>query len=313
MTIFRLGVTYINFNRKFLTRLAILYILVIVLSSSCGTLNISDIKNPDKTRFASLTLVPTWEANDLRIDLLRQHYEKDITDSTQATEETPYHPIGFDLGNGLFYDLNKNLCLRVDHIMDFSKTDNFEVQKITRPDKNKRYIAYRFINDSLFVQYPPQRKFRYRYHIKNHHDSVAFMFNKRLKYALVENDSSFIYSGRRREWDVIGKVDSGNFYLNNKKWKQDYKIKGNEIFLENAYLISLTNNDTRIEIKSHRKNRRDRVLYTIEKNSNKLFIYNKNYAGILVEKDGNILTIYRNKTLFEKYELKSAPLDVQKK
>lgn len=283
---------------------------MIILISSCATLNISDIQNLEKMKFNSLALIPDLEVNNLRIDLIRQTYEEDVTDSTKETKKTPYHPIGFDLGNGLFYDLNENLCLRLDYIMGFSTDIDFEIKKITRPKKNKGYTIYRFTNDSLLVQYPPRKRIYYRYHRINQLDSTAFMYKKRLKYAVIKTDSSLIYSGKKRKWDVIKKIDDNNFYLNKKKWKQDYKIKSNDIFLENDYIISLTNNDSRIEIKSHRKKRKDRILYKIEKDSDKLFIYDKNYSGLLIEKEGNTILIYRNKTLLRKYELKSGANNV---
>jgi hypothetical protein len=286
-------------------RTAITYSLMIILISSCATLNISDIQNLEKVKFDSLSLIPDMETNNLRIDLIRQTYEENVTDSTKETKETPYHPIGFDLGNGLFYDLNENLCLRLDCIMEFSRDNDFEIQKITRPEKNKGYIIYSYIKDSLLVQYPPRKKIHYRYHRVNHLDSTAFMYKKRLKYAVIETDSSLIYSGKKRKWDIIKKIDNNNYYLNKRKWKQEYKIKSNDIFLENDYIVSLTNNDSTIEIKSYRKKRKNRILYTIEKDSDKLFIYNKNYSGILIEKEGNNILVYRNKTLLRKYELKS--------
>jgi len=282
-----------------------IYTVMIILMSSCATLNISEIKNLEKMKFDSLTLSPDWEANNLRIDLIRQTYEEGVTDSTKETKETPYHPIGFDLGNGLFYDLNENLCLRLDYILGFSESDYFEVKEITRPKKKNGYIIYRFINDSLLIQYPPGQMFHYRYHRVDCPDSVAFMYKKRLKYEIIKTDSSLIYSGKKRKWDVIKKIDGNNYYLNKKKWKEDYKLKNNDVFLENDYVVSLTDNNSRIEIKSHHKNRKDRVLYTIEKDSDKLFIYNKNYSGLLIKKEGNNILIYRDKTLLRKYELKS--------
>lgn len=286
---------------------------MIILISSCATLNISEITNLEKAKFDSLVLIPDWESNNLRIDLIRQTYEEKVTDSTKETKETPYHPVGFDLGNGLFYDLNENLCLRLDYIMGFSKDNDFEIQKITRPSKNKGFTIYRFINDSLLVQYPPRKKIHYRYHRTNYPDSTAFMYKKRLKYAVIETDSSLIYSGKKRKWDIIKKIDDNSYYLNKKKWKQDYNIKNNDIFLENDYIISLTNNDSSIEIKSHRKRRKNRTLYTIEKDSDKIFIYNKNYSGLLIEKEDNNILIYRNETLLRKYELKSGANNVYTK
>ncbi len=281
------------------------YIVMVLLMSSCATLNISEIKNLEKIKFDSLTLKPGWETNNLRIDLIRQSYEENINDSTRETKETPYHSIGFDLGNGLFYDLNENLSLRLDYIFGFSKNDNFELNEITRPQKNKGYIIYRFINDTLLLQYPPRPKNYYLYHKINNPDSIAFMYKKRLLYAITETDSTLVYSGKKRKWDVINKIDDNNYYLNKKKWKKDYKYKDNNVFLENDYVVSLTDNNSRIEIKSPRKNRPDRMLYIIEKSSDKLFIYNEKYSGILIKMEGNSILIYRDKTLIRKYELKS--------
>ena len=126
--------------------------------SSCATLNISQIMNLEKTQFDSLCLIPDSEVNYLRIDLIRQTYE-DVNDST--TKDTPYHPIGFNLGNGLFYDLNENLCLRLDYILEFSSDTNFEIQKINGPEKNRGITNYKFISDSLSVQYLPRKKKHY--------------------------------------------------------------------------------------------------------------------------------------------------------
>jgi hypothetical protein len=197
--------------------------------------------------------------------------------------------------------------------MNFTKADHFEIRKTSKPAESKRYIAYRFMNDFLLVQYPPLKKFQYRYHRNSYPDSIAFMFNKRLKYAVIRTDSSLIYSGKRRKWNIIEKVDRDNFLLNHNKWKQNYKIKGNEIILGNDYIIRLTNIDSRIEIRNHRGKGKDKILYTIEKISDKLFIYNKNYRGLLVAKEGNNVMIYRNKALLDKYELKSNIIDEDKK
>jgi len=283
----------------------IIYCLVGIFLSACATLNISEIKNLETRKFDTLALNPDWETNDLRIDIIRQTFREEVNDSTKRTKDRPYHPLGFNLGNGLFYDLNKNLSLRLDYILDFSPDQNFEIHSTIRPEKSSRVTSYKFINDSLFVQYQPRPNNKYRFHRISYGDSIAVMYKRRLSYAVVETDSSLKYNGKKRTWDIINKVDDNNYYLNKKKWKDNYKIKDNDIFLENDFVISLTNNGSRIEIKNQRKKRKDRVLFTIEKDYKKLFIYNENYAGLLIEKKGNSILIYRNNTLLQKYELKS--------
>lgn len=294
----------INSYFKLMKQNIITYCLFTVLISSCATLNISEINNLEKTKFESMSLVPDMEVNNLRIDLIRQTYEANINDSTKETKETPYHPIGFNLGNGLFYDLNENLCLRLDYILGFSSNSNFEIQKINRPEKNKGITTYKFINDSLLVQYPPRKKTHYDYHRVSRNDSTLFMYKKRLLYAIVETDSSLIYTGKRRKLDAIYKTDDNNYYLNKKRWKENYQIKDNDIFLENDYVVSLTNNDSRIEVKRNRRTRNDRVLYTIEKNNERIYVYNKDYSGLLIVIEENSVLVYRNNDLLRKYEIK---------
>ncbi len=162
-----------------------LYILILVLSSSCANLNISEIKNLEKAKFDSLRLRPDREINNLRIDLIRQTYEESINDSIKETKDTPYHPIGFDLENGLFYDLNKNLCLRIDFLLDFSSNKDFELQKINNPEKHREIIIYRFNNDTLTTTYPPRKKAHYDYHQIKHLDSVSYMFKNRMKFKFI--------------------------------------------------------------------------------------------------------------------------------
>lgn len=90
-----------------MNRIAIKYCLMTILTNSCATLNTSEIEYLEKVKFKSLTLTPDWEARNLRIDLISQTSAEDVNDSVKEKEDTPYHLIGFDLGHGLFYDLNK--------------------------------------------------------------------------------------------------------------------------------------------------------------------------------------------------------------
>lgn len=283
---------------------ALFYALGLILSSSCATLNVMDIKNLEKTEFDPLFLIPDSEVNNLRIDLIRQTYDEDINDSITETKETPYHPVGFNLGNGLFYDLRNNFCFRIDYLLDFSPDMEFEIEKTDIPDKKKGITKYSFTNDSLMVSYPPRRRINYRYHRIKNIDSTSYMHKNRLQYAISKTDSTLVYSGNRRILDVIFKVDDKNYHLNKKRWKDNYQIKDKDILLKDNYVVSLINGSSTIEIKRDRKNRKVIVLYTIERNDEKIFIYDNNYSGLLIELKGDSILLHRNKTLIRKYERK---------
>ena len=51
----------------------------------------------------------------------------------------------------------------------------------------------------------------------------------------------------------------------------------------------------------------NRILYSIEKSKNKIFIYNEKYFGKKIYRDENSITIYQNKAQLTKYGLKHKP------
>jgi hypothetical protein len=263
---------------------------------------VNEIKNLDKVEFEPLHLTPDRETNDLRVDLIRQTHKERVNDSTRETEDTPYHPIGFDLGNGLYYDLNQNLSLRLDYLLDFSPDNDFEVHKITRPQKNSGIVIYRFNNDTLTTTYPSRKRAHYYHHQVENHDSVSYMYKKRLRYNIIETDTSLVYSGRRIKYDVIRKLDENKYLLDKRLWKVNYEIKGNDIFLGKNYSVSLRNNNTTIEIKRHWR-KKNTVIYTIERSKDKIFIYDKHYRGKKIELDKNDIAVYSDKLLAVKYSL----------
>jgi len=284
-----------------------IYGLILFLCSSCATLNINEIKNLEKVAFDSLKLKPGREVNNLRIDLIRQTHNENVNDSTQETKKTAYHPIGFDFGNGLFYDLNKNICLRIDYLMDFSSDENFQVSEFDKPEKSKGQVIYSFNNDSLTVKYSSRKK-SYCYHRTGNADSTSYMYKKRMQYAIIETDTTLTYSGIRRKWDVIHKADENNYYLNKKKWKENHRISGGEIFLKKDYIVRLTNNNLTVEISSQGK-RKKRVLYKIEQSNDKLFFYNEKFHGLKIEHGDNEMVVYADKRLISKFKLQKQNME----
>ena len=277
--------------------------MILILSGSCASLDIGEIRNHNKVEFESLRLVPGREINDLRIDLIRQTLVEHINDSTEKTEDTPYLPLGFDLGNGLFYDLDGNLSIRIDHLMSFSPDINFEIQEINRPEKNKGVITYRFKNDSLFIISPLRKRPLYCYHLIGKGDTLSVMYKRRMIYSIIETGTSMILSGKRWKWATINKLDENQYYLNKRKKRVDYKLIGNEIFLDNNYIVSLTNNTLTLKIKKQGIIK-DRVLYTIENINDKIFIYNNKYHGLKIERDSSNIRIYRDNKLLVIYKMK---------
>ncbi len=109
------------------------YLLMIGVGlSSCATLSVREIKSLERVPFEPLRIEPTVEPNDLRVDVIRQTKQQMVGNTTQAVD-VPNDPLGLDLGNGLFYDLNENFSLRLDYLLDFADEEAFELKKITTP------------------------------------------------------------------------------------------------------------------------------------------------------------------------------------
>ena len=86
----------------------LLLTLPFLLLLSCNPLDLSTLDQDIK--FEELDLKVSYELEDLRFDVIRQQTSDATSDVGDTdTEDVPYHPFGFDLGNGLFYDLNGNL------------------------------------------------------------------------------------------------------------------------------------------------------------------------------------------------------------
>ena len=279
-------------------KIKVLLFIIFLFFSSCTPYYINAIKNLDKESFEPLCLTPAVEANNLRIDIIRNTYTKTENDSVQRTEDVDYHPLGFYLGNGLFYDLNENLCLRVDSLLGVA--ENFKIEMISRPEKNKGIVVYTFENDSLIKTYPPRKKSHYIYHREGTADSVSYKYKQRHRFSIVKNDSSLRYSGKRKFYRGIYTLDEGLYCLNYKRKRELYELNKNQITLENDYVIRMLNNNTTIQIQ--RKGRKkSSTLYTIEKNDHEIYIYsNRYYAKKIVLNEDNIL-IYKGKVLWKQY------------
>jgi hypothetical protein len=101
---------------------------------------------------------------------------------------------------------------------------------------------------------------------------------------------------------IIQRVSKDQYDLNIRKRKDHFRKTGSDVFLNNDYAVSLANDNLTLAIKNPHK-KRNYVLYTLVKSDNRLFIYNKRYSGIKIEKNKDNILLYRNNTLWTKFEL----------
>jgi len=291
-----------SMNRRPAYKIPILTLLI--LCSSCATLNVADIRNLDRTEFEPLKLKPDFEIHELRLDLIRQTYEHTVNDSTRETLDSPYHPLGFDLGNGLFYDLNENLCFRLDYLLGFSDQDCFDIKRIDRRNRKRPGCVYSFCDNTLTLTYPPGRIKHYQYHWVTNGGTTSVKRRNRILYEIKEDGSSVIYGKKRRKYDTIQRVDKNHYYLNHNKRREKYQLEENRVYLENDYIIELADQNRKIKIIRHGLFR-DHTQYTIEKSMDKLYIYGRNFSGRKIEFSDDGIAVYHDRTFLTRWALES--------
>jgi hypothetical protein len=271
--------------------------------SSCSTLSVREIKSLERIPFAPLRIEPTVEPNDLRVDVIRQT-EQQWVGNTMQTVDVPNDPLGLHLGNGLFYDLNENFSLRLDYLLDFANEDAFELKKMTTQRIGSGFTVYALANDTLTISRPPGKKTRYQYHRFGPEDSTSFMRKSNLKYAIVQLDSGLVQRNKRRVTEGIYQLDDKNFYLQRRRKKIEYRLADDHLYLRDHYIVALTDQNRTLGI--YRPTRRGKKLIrTIERSKNKLFVYNTRFTGHKLEFSNRSLLVFRNKTLVTQYDLEN--------
>ena len=284
-------------------KLLLFSVLLVLVASACSTLSVVEIKNIERQPFEPLMLRPGVDPTELKIDILRQSNTERINDSTSEIQETPYHPLGFDLGNGLFYDLNENLNLKISSLLNIAENQNFELEKSSRPGKKGGKINYLYMNDTLRVNFPPKTKKHYCYDWVKTADSIAYRYKNHLSYAVVKTDSSLIYRGKRRKWNEIVRLDSCRFYSGRKLGRVFYEMKDGQIYLGKYYLISLSNDAKTLEIKTQSRGK-SKTIFTMIKSADKLFVFDKRYMGLKIEHNNQGIQVYTGSKLITQYNLK---------
>ena len=259
-------------------------IIVSFLLSACASLNIQEIKSMNKTHFLDMELSAGQEHNELRIDVIRQVTETYVDGSTTYYQDVPYHPLGLDLGNGLFYDMNGNLSFRLDFLLDFNPEEPFEINENIKPGNDANIFLYAYINDAMTMTRLPQRNSKVLYHKQYYADSIAFMKNDRFRYAISTSDTSLSYTFRNNKPLRICKMDKHNYYSFRRKKLREFRNIDNTLLLGKTFTIRLSDDKNTITINSpwrEQYNKKPRL--TVQKNENSIFIYSKGYKGKKIE------------------------------
>ncbi len=288
----------------------LLTISAAIALSACATLNPKEIQNLNRVAFDPLELVPSVEPTDLRLDVLRQqtHYYQG---SNLQTMSLPNDPLGFDLGNGLFYDLNENFSLRLDKLLGYASDEPFGLRKMEDPSPDRGFSTYTFQNDSLLTYFSERKRSRYKYHRTGPPDSVSYMNGDALDYVIVRRDSALVRRNRRKVKEEIVNLREGSFSLERGRREFNFVQKNDQIELQSHYLVALSDDNKTMTIyRLSRKGRRT-SLYTFIRSRDRLYVFNENLIGKKIVFENGGVSVFQNKNLAVKYELAAARKEIE--
>ncbi|MFW5760377.1 MAG: hypothetical protein ACOCXH_05305 [Cyclobacteriaceae bacterium] len=278
----------------------ILFSLLILFICGCTTLNKNLIKNTERLDFQPLVLIPDYDICDIRIDIIRQTSEKQVNNSTTETEEYPYHPNGFYLGNGLFFDLNDNLSLLVPKLLDISCDKNFKIKHSHQGSIFKSATTYEKIDSLLVIRNRGLINTNTKKKIINN-DSIVFvkagLFSK---YRIIKADSSITYQTGLLN-TTIYKNKNGYFHKT-LFGKKEYRLTDNEILIGKRYI--LRNHGDTIEILAKGLFNNEYLKYRIIKSDNKKYVYDRNYRGLEIHVTKNEIDVIKNRRNINRYSTK---------
>lgn len=272
------------------------YLLILVLSvllSSCSVQNMTGIRSMKHDKFEPLMLKPAIETNNLRIDVIRQSEEERENDSVVTSKDSPYHPLGFNLGNGLFYDLNENLSFRIDELLGVTGSDCWSLERLEGRRRLRADYRWTVCGDTLTVNYPPGRRKKYLHHLVRDGKTTSVKFRNRLLYAIDSDTGRTVYRYRTRKLAVIDKDGEYGYIVRKGLGKDYFRLQENRLLLKRDYIIELTDSNQKIKIIQPGWFN-NRVLLTMEKSGKNLYLYDRNYHGWKFESGDNGIILHRN-------------------
>ena len=267
----------------------------------CSTINIHSVREHQQQSFNPLQLSPAFEHNSLRIDVIRQvtltydyygYYYDEYDYGYIEEEDVPYHPMGFDLGNGLFYDMSGNFSLRIDNLLDFDPEREFTINKLIRPSRRGNSEQFSFVNNSLAITKPSRTRGNFQYRISEQNDTLIYSRKGKRRYATTKSQEGITYQFKNRRPERISSNRKGGFVYKKRNREQPIRLFDDRIWIGNQYVVWQSEDRKFIFVNSEKRHRKNkRPLLTIKKSDKLLLAYDQNRKGIRVELGQNSIYV----------------------
>ncbi len=281
------------------------HILFILVLTSCSRfpLTRNEVLSMKSIGFNEPELKMDYEPTNLRIDVFRQHTTNYINETIIYEEPVDYHPLGFNMGNGLFYDMNGNLSFRIDHLLDFSTDEPFEIRLNNWPNNQKAITQFVYKNNEFSKIAIHQRNFKSLFEKVSIPDSAVIIKKNNFYYAISQTDTSIAYYFRERKPLKIYKLDQNRYYRARKRGNRKYTNYDGVVTLGRTFTIQLSEDRNYIFINTPNRTKQNKkpILY-IRRDAGKIVVYTNTFRGTRIELKENGLIVSGHNTRPVQYE-----------
>jgi len=276
----------------------LLILIGLSLTISCSKYYYKTITELEKQDFQESELTPEFDFFELRIDILRQVTTSVSSDNISTSEDVPYHPVIFNLGNGLIMDYNNNFCLSVTELLQIGKNENFTIVK--QDFESGRILSrYNFEDNKYKVE--TNGFFLNSENTENIYISDSLIIAEKglfSKYTVTIKEDEFTCKSGLSNIQI--KKQAKGWYSKYLFGQQDFFIIDNQIYLGNFYSVSNSGNELKILSGNNPDSRN--AYYTISKTDTEIYIYNQNFNGYKIYLEENKITVeYNGKKLYSYY------------
>ncbi|MEM6723535.1 MAG: hypothetical protein AAF598_05815 [Bacteroidota bacterium] len=203
-----------------------------------------DLSQIERIPFDDLKLKPAHNLLDYRYDVIRQGVSLD------CWHEEESHPLGFQLGNGLFFDLEDNLTLDLFYMLELSKETGFTVLESNTlfPREQERKISVE-ANQSCAQMVNQENTFCLQY--EKTENGLDVKQNQRFLYTVLEtNEGIQLLNRQGRMTDRIKALGKHTFTHHLNRDVEQFTKQGNNLRLKT---IRVTLTPAKDEIQIYRK------------------------------------------------------------
>ncbi|MEM1323955.1 MAG: hypothetical protein AAGG75_27085 [Bacteroidota bacterium] len=249
----------------------------------------------DSEVLAPLQLHPKTLHHDLRIDLM--------IDDGLVSFKKPHHPLGFDLGNGLFVDINDNLFFRLDRMMEIGEQEDYLI-KYTQQEKGRVFFKRR-VDDQICEEWPEEDEVTYADCKQQHHDKdVSKVFVKgELLYEVSRRSDEIHYRNadkKNTNRSTVEKINDSRYVIHKPGNQQIVQHHQDMITISGKIMLHKNPESRMLSIYTIELGD-CKLLYHLQKGKNKVIIRDANFRGYLIERTANTLKVFKDGEL--DYEL----------